>query len=99
METAKVIWSDKAISNLRKIHSYISEDSLERANKVVEKILAKTSQLELFPKSGRKIPALNEFVRYRELIVKPYRVQYKVENNVVSILQVIHSKQFFERLF
>lgn len=99
METAKIIWSDKAISHLREIHSYISEDSLDRANKVVEKILAKTNQLALFPKSGRQIPELNELVRYRELIVKPYRVQYKIENNVVSILQVIHSKQFFEGLF
>ena len=99
MARVKVIWSDKAVSDLKQIHTYISQDSIETANQVIEKILDKTRQLELFPESGRKIPELKELSRYRELTVNPYRVQYRIEHETVFIHQIIHSKQYFEGIF
>jgi toxin ParE1/3/4 len=63
----KVIWTEIAIDDLRSIHDYISKDSILYADRFVDKIINRVSQLENFPKSGRVVPEFDSPL-IRELI-------------------------------
>lgn len=60
-----------------------------RFRKRAESVLRR---LEKFPVSGRVIPEFPE-LRYREVIVAPYRFFYRVEGRVVWIVAVWHGAQ------
>jgi plasmid stabilization system protein ParE len=49
-------------------------------------------RLENFPESGRIIPEYPE-LPYREVIISPYRVFYKIKADVVWIVAVWHGAQ------
>ncbi|MBI3923091.1 MAG: type II toxin-antitoxin system RelE/ParE family toxin [Armatimonadetes bacterium] len=53
-----VIWSKRAISDLREIADYISEDSLQAAERMIDQIDAVVQRLHTFPLSGRVVPEL-----------------------------------------
>ncbi len=60
----EVIWTDITIDDLKSIHEFISKDSKRYADRFTEKIIAKVSQLENFPKSGRVVPEFDsELIR------------------------------------
>ena len=52
---AEIRWTKEAISQLQDIHSHISNDSQNIANKVVDEIFEKFQILENFPKVGYKV--------------------------------------------
>ncbi len=69
--------------------AYVARDSPRSAQRLVESILQRTTQLELFPQSGRIVP---EFGRedIREVIVGRYRVVYQIRGATVGIITVHH---------
>lgn len=91
----KIIWTDFAIEDLKFIHSYISKDSIVSADKLIEKIISRADQLELFPNSGRVVPEFNsEWIR--ELIEGRYRIVYKVNKDHIGIVRIHHSSMELE---
>ena len=54
------------------------------------------SQLVEFPDSGRMIPEFPQ-LRFRELIIVPYRFFYRVEGDAVWVVAVWHEAQIPER--
>jgi plasmid stabilization system protein ParE len=48
----QVIWTDESLSDLEVIYDFITERSPESAKKVIQSILSRTHQLEIFPQSG-----------------------------------------------
>jgi toxin ParE1/3/4 len=51
---AEIRWTQEAVSWLQDIHTHISNDSPNIANRVVDEIFEKTQILEGFPKIGYK---------------------------------------------
>jgi len=77
---------------LNGIAEYIAISNPYAAKKLVENIFGKVQRLEQFPDSGKvpeEIPDLN----YRELIVNPCRVFYKIDNESVYILHVMRQER------
>ena len=72
----KIIWTEIAIEDLKLIHEYISKDSKSYADRCIEKIINRVTQLENFPKAGRVVPEFASEV-IRELIEGNYRIVYK----------------------
>lgn len=71
---------------------YIRQDrpsAAARFRKRTENILRR---LLKFPESGRAIPEFPD-LPYREVIVPPYRIFYRVEGRTVWIVAVWHSAQ------
>lgn len=89
---ATVIWSEKSVSDLEEIFDYIAIDSPFYAQHQVEKIIASVERLLAFPSSGRSLP---EFPAspFREVIVDPFRVVYRIAESDVFIIAVIHGKR------
>ncbi len=83
---------------MKKIYSYIAEDSKYYARRVAQDIVEKTEGLNDFPEIGRIVPEIND-KKIRELIVYSYRLIYEVKNDDVDILAIIHGKRDFFRAY
>lgn len=89
---AKIIWTEPALIDLNEIAEYIALDRPTAASKLVQKIFTKTERLEDFPNSGRSPPELKKS-RYREIIVNPCRIFYRIDENNIYILYVMRSER------
>jgi plasmid stabilization system protein ParE len=94
----KVIWSYIAEQDLERIIKYIAIDSPENALEVLAKIKKKSATLYSIPGRGRIAPELLEFniLQYREIIIDPWRVIYKVIGKEVLVVSVIDSRRNIE---
>ena len=89
---APVIWRDSALDDIERIRLNIAQDSPGRAAEFVNRIFDASEQLALFPRSGRVVPNLDR-PDVREIIVRPYRVIYRVDADAVRIYGVRHGAQ------
>jgi addiction module RelE/StbE family toxin len=87
----KIRWTKRAIRSLASIHEYISKDSPAAAARVSAAVLDATVQIEQFPQSGR--PGRIEGTR--ELVIPglPYIVPYRVVDDTILLLSVIHTSR------
>jgi len=98
MGKMKVIWTETANKDLNEIIEYIANDSVEIALEKFYKIKDSVKQLDKFPEQGRIIPELkNEnIMKYRELIISPWRLIYKIEEKKIYIMAVIDGRRNIE---
>ncbi|VAW48982.1 Death on curing protein, Doc toxin [hydrothermal vent metagenome] len=89
---AEVIWTAPALNDLNDIAEYIALSHLPAAKKLTQKVFDKITRLEAHPESG-KIPLELESLNYREVIVNPCRIFYKIDNNQVYILHVMRQER------
>jgi len=85
---AEVIWTEPAFDQLNEIAEYIALDKPGAASTLVEKVLSAVEHLQLFPEAGHVPPELPQSV-YRELYVRPCRIFYRQDNEVIFILYVM----------
>lgn len=52
----KLIWSPASRDDLRAIVSFISRDSIQRAEAFAYRLIAETDKLQSYPESGRTVP-------------------------------------------
>ena len=72
--------------------AYILADRPSAARRFHTRATKVLTRLEKFPDSGRRLP---EFpgLPYREVIVRPYRFFYRVQDDTVWVVGVWHSAQ------
>jgi len=94
----EVIWSNIAEKDLIDVVEYISADSPSTALKSFKNIKQKASKLYSFPERGRVVPELRDqdIVQYRELIISPWRVIYRISEKSVYVLAVFDARQNIE---
>lgn len=88
----RVVWSRRAVQDLEAISEYIAQDSQAYAAGVVRTIINHAKTLSRFPRSGRKVPELDD-ENIRELLAYSYRVIYRIQEREVLIAAVIHGRQ------
>lgn len=91
----RVIWSRVAVNDLQSIAEYIERDSRRYAAAVTDKILTLARNLPHYPYLGRVVP---EFGRtdVRERFVFSYRVVYRVSEESILIVNVIHGRRLYD---
>jgi toxin ParE1/3/4 len=87
-----VVWSPEALRDLDAIRAYIARDSAAYADLVVRRIVAAVERLRIFPESGRVVPERND-PAIREVIVRPYRVVYRLRAGAVQIVTVFRASR------
>ena len=94
----EVIWSYVAENDLRNIIEYIANDSPANATKVFKKIRQKASSLYILPERGRIVQELRDqgILQYRELIISPWRIIYRISGKGVYVLSILDSRQNVE---
>lgn len=90
-----VRWSPEAVEDVESIAAWISRDSPRHAGAVVDRFMAAAASLDVHPLRGRIVPELND-PGYRELFVQSFRVIYKLEDETVVVLAVIHGRRLLE---
>jgi plasmid stabilization system protein ParE len=88
----RIVWSPQAMADIEAIADYIEKDSLFYARAVVAKVVAMTRHLAQFPFSGRVVPEI-QAPAFREVFAFSYRVIYRVEEDVVMIVAIVHGKR------
>ena len=93
-----VRWSETSQNDLKSIIEYIAEDNPSHAYKVFGDIKTKASALHSFPERGRIVPELQDqgITQYRELIVPPWRIIYRISGEAVYVLSILDSRQNVE---
>lgn len=94
----EVVWSNVAENDLKNIIEYITADSPSNALKIFRRIKQKASSLYTFPGKGRIVPELRDqgILQYRELIIPPWRILYRISEKIVWVLSVLDSRQNIE---
>ena len=59
---------------------------------MVDRLTRRSQQIGQFPHSGRAVPEVEDD-RIREVVEAPYRIIYRVSDDRVDILAVVHSAQ------
>ncbi|PKL45917.1 MAG: plasmid stabilization protein [Candidatus Riflebacteria bacterium HGW-Riflebacteria-2] len=91
----KISWSEQAVLDLERLISYIANENPKTARLILSKIKIEVSQLDYLPFRGRIVPEFEEqgFLLYRELVIKPWRIVYRVSRERVFILAVFDSRK------
>jgi plasmid stabilization system protein ParE len=94
----KVEWTSVAEADLKQIIDYVAADSPGNALQILKIIRRKASNLYMFPERGRIVTELQGqgINIYRELIVAPWRIVYRISDVEVFVLTVIDSRQNVE---
>lgn len=94
----QVKWAAVAQSDLKQIIDYIALESPANALQIIGKIKHKASGLYTLPDRGRILPELKEqgIHIYREIIVPPWRIIYRISDTTVAVLSVIDSRRNVE---
>ena len=94
----KVIWTDTAENDLKEIIEFISIDSPRNALSILKKIKQKASNLYSLPERGRIVPELQSqgILQYREIIIPPWRLMYRITEREIYVLTVIDSRRNVE---
>jgi toxin ParE1/3/4 len=93
---AQIIWTEPALSDLNEIAEYIALDKPDAARRLVKHVFSSVDRLEQFPESGRIPPELFRS-KYRDLIVGPCRVFYRVNQDKVYILYVMRGERLLRK--
>lgn len=94
----KAIWSKVAEDDLINIIEYISVDSPSTTLKIFKKIKQIANNLYIFPERSRIVPELRDqgILQYRELIIAPWRIIYRIAEKNVYVLSLLDSRQNIE---
>lgn len=91
---ARLIWTEPALNDLEVIAGYIALDKPDAAKRYVQRVFEAVERLEQFPNSG-SIPLEIPDLPYRQVVVPPCRIFYRVEKEHVFILYVMRSDRLF----
>ena len=87
---SRLVWSPRSLADLEAIREHIAGDSDLYAGLVVSRLVAAPGRLLQFPRLGRVVPEFGE-PNLRELIVRPYRVVYRLRGEAIEVVTVFHA--------
>ena len=93
---ADIIWAEPALLDLEAIADYIALDKPNAAEKFVQRVFAEVERLQKFPRMGAVPPELRGLA-YRQLIIPPCRIFYRVGKDVVYVVHVMRGEQLLRR--
>lgn len=94
MKTLKI--NPQVLDDLQDIKNYIAEDSIQQAEKVINKILDDMERLTVLPEVGTRL--MNKIRcsgKYRYIITYSYATVYFIEGENVIIVTVLHLARDF----
>lgn len=93
---ARLIWTEPALADLEAIADYIALDNPAAASRLIQRVFEGVERLEHFPSSGKRPPEVPR-TAYREIVVTPCRVFYRIEGDDVLLLYVMRAERLLRR--
>lgn len=97
----RLSWAPIALDDLEGILDYLAvEAGSDAATEIGAPILARIDTLKRFPERCRVIPELKRVgVRdFRELIVRPYRIFFRIDGSIVGVVGVLDGRRDVEEV-
>lgn len=94
----EVYFSSLAIADLAEIRDYIAEQNVDAAERLLDAIEATCNRFGDLPKIGRTRDDLLPGIRVFP-VEKNYAVFYRIADDAVEIVRVVHAARDFNRLF
>jgi len=87
--------TQSAENDLNEIFEYINQNNPRTALLTMEKIINKIKTLDHFPNRGSYVPELlaRNVKEYRQITEEPWKIYYKVDNDIVNIMAIIDSRR------
>ena len=94
----KLLWTAPAAEDLQDVVDFLIEDSPAAAEKFIDRVEEAVGKLSRHGESGRIVPELakHNIARYREVVVSPWRVFYRIDEKRIYILAVIDGRRNVE---
>lgn len=91
----EVWWTATAERDLERIVDHLAERAPDAAERVFAEIRDRSQRLSRSPLRGRVVPELARFEisSYRELLITPYRLMYRVDGVKVWIVAVFDGRR------
>jgi plasmid stabilization system protein ParE len=98
MTRRKVLWAMSARRDLESIVSWLADRSPQAALSTLDRLEARAKSLATLADRGRVVPELGRLhiQHYRELVVPPHRVIYRVRASKVLVLAVVDARRSLE---
>lgn len=93
MKRFRVVWRNPGLTSLESHVALIASDNPSAARSQRNRIVARVTQLAGFPLSGRP----GRVKGTRELVATPWVIVYRVRDEFVEILRVLHGRQKWPR--
>lgn len=95
-----MLWAKSARRDPESIVSYLADRSPQTALSTLDRLEARAKSLETLAERGRIAPELGRLhiQQYRELVVPPYRIIYRVRGSKVLVLAVLDARRSLEDL-
>jgi plasmid stabilization system protein ParE len=97
-KTFEILWASVAEKDLTGIIEYIATEDPRSAVPVLNRIKGGTAKLDENPKRGHIVPELLKqgISRYREIVIPPWRMIYRVDESIVYVISVIDGRRNVE---
>ena len=84
-------WTPAAVADLDELVRHIAKDNVDAAFRTEDRVVVAIRRLERYPASGRvgALPGTRELV----VVQTPYLIVYRIAEDAVKILRVIHGAQ------
>lgn len=93
--------TEAALVDLRQIYDWLAREAGRTvADRLIDAILAQVETLEQFPARGSPVPELAGLGldAWRQMPVAPYRMIYRVRENRVTIILIVHARRDLQAL-
>lgn len=96
----RVLWAEAAVRDLEEIVSFAAAESRSDAARLLASLRSRAARLERLPERGRVVPELARFGMgsWRELVVRPYRLVYRIAGDSVTVLALLDGRRDLEDL-
>jgi toxin ParE1/3/4 len=91
-----VHWAESALADLQAVEAHIARHSPQYALGMVERIFTRSGQLEAHPHLGPVVPEYGDET-LREVFEAPYRIVYRVREEQIDIVAVVHAARRLPR--
>lgn len=97
-QSFEVVWAEVAIQDLERIVDFIEPEAQMAAQRLFDRIAEQSTTLETLPFRGRVVPELAcyEISVYRELLIPPYRLMYRIDGGRVLVVAVFDGRRDLE---
>ncbi len=85
----EVVWANPAWNDLESAADYIARDSRAYAANFVQEVKAAAGSLSEFADRGQIVPEIDG-PSIRELLVRPYRLIYRITPKRIVVLALVH---------
>ncbi len=88
----KIKISRQAQKDMWRIYNYVSEDSVQNAEMLMEKFISKIDSLAKYPERGKIVKEISNPL-IKEILVYKFRIIYRLYSKTVRIITIHHSSR------